>query len=192
MTTIWYEVFPVTLSSQQAILIHPPRECKVSPWMIPHQPMIHPSALVLERLTAFFGGLLQLNTMIVHSTSWRYDALSDQLLLTYLAVLPQGEWIGQWVAMGRIAVTPIGAINIVCGNHLAPPAHIHQEHVLAHALDHLAWLNAYDPAIQAVLEPEWRDVLRPKLPRPAGCLNEAALLDSRLPIPSQQRATVTR
>ncbi len=54
-----------------------------------------------------------------------------------------------------------------------------QHAVLAHALDHLASLSAYDLAIRAVLEPEWREILRWRSPKPAGCLQSLPLVQSR-------------
>jgi len=110
--------------------------------------------------------------MIVHSTSWRYEQTTDQLLLTYLAVLPQGQWLDQWVASKRIVVEPIRAIRMVCGDHLAPPSHIGPTHVLAHALDHLAQLSTYDPAVRDVLEPSWHEILQQRGPKVAGYLKE--------------------
>ncbi|MBV9688514.1 MAG: hypothetical protein JO202_02270 [Ktedonobacteraceae bacterium] len=170
MTMIWYEVFPVTLSSQQAILIQPPCPPIIPPWMIQHQPAIHPNDRVVELLMTFFGSVFQPEKAIVHSTSWRYECVYDQLLLTYVAVLPQGDWMKHWVATERIVIEPIGTREICYGDHLAPPERLERDHILAHALDHLASLSTYDPAIQAVLEPEWSAVLRPRTCRPAGCL----------------------
>ncbi len=66
MTMIRYEVFPVTLSSQQAILIQPPCPSIIPPWMIEHQPEIHPSGLVVEHLMTFFGSVFQPGKAIVH------------------------------------------------------------------------------------------------------------------------------
>ena len=43
-----------------------------------------------------------------------------------------------------------------------------RDDILAHALDHLALLSRDDRSIQAVLEPEWMDLLQTRLPRPAG------------------------
>ncbi|MBO0780953.1 MAG: hypothetical protein J2P37_19195 [Ktedonobacteraceae bacterium] len=168
MTSIWYEIFPVTLSSQQAVLIEPFSDDLHPPWLIPHQPMLHPNTLVVEQLMAFFGLVFEPDRTIVHSTSWRYEAASDQLILTYLVVLPQGDWLNRWTVSERIAVKPVGAISMLHGDHLAPPHHIGRMHVLAHALDHLAHLYTYDPAIQHVLEPAWHEILRLRSPKAAG------------------------
>jgi hypothetical protein len=170
MTCIWYEVFPVTLMSKYAVLIGHPQEKKFSPWMIPSLPDIHPNDIVLHHLAAFFDDVFDPCQTIVHSTSWRYEHECDRLLLTYLAVLPQGRWVDQWIATGRISVEPIGAVETQYGDHLFPPEQIERDAVLAHALDHLAALSTYDLTIQAVLEPGWRDVLRLRCPKGAGCL----------------------
>ncbi|HEX6557522.1 MAG TPA: hypothetical protein VF026_32460 [Ktedonobacteraceae bacterium] len=170
MTFIWYEVFPVTLASQHTVLIRPHQEQKFPAWMIPNLPNSHPNDIVVRHLISFFGDGFDACQMIVHSTSWRYEPECDRLLLTYLAVLPQGPWLKQWIATKRIAVEPIGAVATQHGDHLFPPQQIEWHAVLAHALDHLASLSAYDLAIQAALEPEWREILRWRSPKPAGCL----------------------
>ena len=178
MTSIWYEVFPVTLVSKHAVLIRHPQEEQLSPWMIPNLPNIHPNNLVLHHLVVFFGEDFDPRQTIVHSTSWRYESESDRLLLTYLAVLPQGCWLDQWLATQRISVEPIRAAEIRYGNHLFPPQQIGRHYVLAHALDHLASLSTYDPAIQAILEPEWKEVLQQRYPKPAGGLNRREIYSS--------------
>jgi hypothetical protein len=170
MTSIWYEVFPITLVSKQAVLIRHHQEKKLPPWIIPNLPHIHPNDIVVHHLVTFFGDAFDPRQTIVHSTSWRYEPEGDRLLLTYLAVLPQGRWVDQWVASKHIWVEPIREVEIGYGNHLFPPEQIEWHCVLAHALDHLASLSMFDLAIQAVLEPEWREVLRPRSPKPAGCL----------------------
>ncbi len=172
MTSIWYEVFPVTLVSEHAVLIRH-REEKLPPWLIPNLPDTHPNDIVVHHLTSFFGAVFDPCQTIVHSTSWRYKHEYDQLLLTYLAVLPQGCWVDQWVATGRVYVERIGAVATRYGDHLFPPEQIEWHYALAHALDHLASLSTYDPAIQRVLEPEWREVLRQRSPKSAGYLPTA-------------------
>src|SRR2546421_10525347 len=104
MTIIWYEVLPVTLISEQVVLIRHHQEKKISPWMIQNLPNIHPNDIVVNHLVNFFGNIFDPDQTIVHSTSWRYQDERDRLLLTYLAVLPQGNWVKRWVAAGRIFV----------------------------------------------------------------------------------------
>ena len=172
MTFILYEVFPVTLVSKQAVLIRLHQEKKLAPWMIPNLPNSHPNYVVVQHLGNFFGDVFDPGQTIVHSTSWRYEC--DRLLLTYLAVLPQGRWVDQWMATQRIYVEPIGAVEAQHGDHLFPPEQIERHYVLAHALDHLASLSTYDPAIQAVLEPGWREILQSRFPKSAGCLQRCS------------------
>lgn len=174
MAFIYCEVFPVTLVSKRAVLIRHLQEKKFPLWMIPKLPSIHPNDTVVHHLATFFDDAFDPRRMIVHSTSWRYEHERDQLLLTYLAVLPQGRWLDQWIASQRISVEPVGAVATRYGDHLFPPEQIERHAALAHALDHLASLSTYDPAIQAVLEPEWREVLSPRSPKPAGCLQGCA------------------
>ncbi len=177
MTHIWYEVFSVTLVDRRAVLLQDATHPAFSPWMLSHQPNVHPNTVVIDYLHAILGRLACIEKTIVHSTSWRYDATHDWMSLTYLAILPQTNWQAQ-LQLGRQKITlePIGEIAIQYGDQLFPPEHIERQHVLAHALDHLALLNTYDPIIQATLETEWRDILRPRQPRPAGCLQRPPAL----------------
>jgi hypothetical protein len=172
MTSIWYEIFPVTIVSKKAMLIRFEQEQQDSSWMIPHLPDIHPNENVIYHLQTFFGDNFDPRCTIVHSTSWRFE--HDRLSLTYLAVLPQGNWIERFTATRSISLKPIGAIESKGGDHLYPPAQLRAQTVLAHALDHLASLSTYDQAIQSVLEPEWQEILKPRVPRSAGCLFEPA------------------
>jgi hypothetical protein len=80
--------------------------------------------------------------------------------------------VEQWITTGRIAVEPIRAAEAHCGDHLFPPKQIEPSHALMHALDHLASLSTYDQAIQLVLEPEWKEILGQRTPKPAGCLQK--------------------
>jgi len=172
MTLILCEVFPVTLVSNYPVLIQHYQEKKLIPWMLPHLSHIHPNDTVVHHLTTYFDDAFDPHQMIVHSTSWRFEYDRDRLLLTYLAVLPQGCWLDQWIATQRISLEPIGAIATQHGDHLFPPEHIEQHTALAHALDHLASLSTYDPAIKTILESGWREALQPRLPKPAGYLQE--------------------
>jgi len=174
MTSIWYEVFPVTLVSKQVALIRDHREENFSPWMIANLPNIHPNEIVVNHLATVFDDIFDRDQTIVHSTSWRYENQDDHVILTYLAVLPQGNWLDQLVIAQRISIEFVGALETQFGDHLFAPLQFDQRNVLAHALDHLASLSTYDPAIQAVLEPEWEEILRPRLPKSAGCLQRCS------------------
>jgi hypothetical protein len=162
------EMLVVTLESNQVLFLHCPTESQNETWLVPHQPGQHPNQTVLQHLLAFFGDAFEPDTSIVHSTSWRYSCQKERLILTYLVVLPYRAWMRQWAAAGYISIKRIGAIEKVQGNNLFPPDRMERDDILAHALDHLALLSRDDRSIQAVLEPEWMDVLRIRLPRPAG------------------------
>jgi hypothetical protein len=170
MTSIWYEVFPVTLVSKQVALIRHHREENFSPLMIANLPHIHPNEIVVNHLATVFDDRFDRGQTIVHSTSWRYENEDDYVILTYLAVLPQGRWLDQLVMAQRIYIESVGALETQYGDHLFAPVQLDRRNVLAHALDHLASLSTYDPSIQAVLEPEWGEILRQRLPKSAGCL----------------------
>src|SRR5262249_9738860 len=124
MTYICYEVFPVTLASRHVVLIRQHQGQKFPAWMIPNLPHSHPNEIVVRQLVSFFGDGFDSCQMIVHSTSWRYEPDCDRLLLTYLAVLPQGPWLNQWIATNRIFVEPVEAAATQCGDHLFPPEQI--------------------------------------------------------------------
>ena len=169
MTHIVYEIFPVTLLNEQPVLIqHHVQENQ--PWIVLHQPNRHPNEVIIQHLLTVFGTLVDMQRTIVHSTSWRYNATHDQILLTYLVVLPQGVWL----EAQYIAFEPIKAAHIRHGQHHLPPEHLTPSEVLAHALDHLAALSSYDPAIQRVLEPAWEAILYTRRQQPAGCLQRAS------------------
>jgi hypothetical protein len=162
------EILPVTLESNHVLFLQCPTESQQDSWLVPHQSGMHPSHTVLEHLIAFFGDAFEPDTSIVHSTSWRYDCQIERLILTYLVVLPYRMWMHQWAAAGCISIKRIGAIEKVQGNNLFPPDKMERDEILAHALDHLALLSHDDRSIQAVLEPEWMDLLQTRLPKPAG------------------------
>lgn len=183
MTHIWYEVFPVTLVDNHPVLLQDPAHFNFSPWLLPHQPGVHPNSVVIEYLATILGQFACSEKTIVHSTSWRYETLHDWVLLTYLAILPQSGWQTRLQPTGQITFTPIGEITARFGDQLFPPEQIERQHVLAHALDHLAALNTYDPCIQTTLETGWQAVLRPRQPKPAGCLQRAPVFTAQ-PVPS--------
>jgi len=162
------EILPVTLESNQVVLLHRLTGGQASSWHVWHETDTHPNEEVLQHLAAFFGEVFEPHISIVHSTSWRYECELGQLILTYLVVLPQRAWMCQWALAGRIHFEYVGAIQKVQGDNLYPPERMKMDYVLAHALDHLALLSRDDRSIRAVLTPEWMDVLRQRLPKPAG------------------------
>lgn len=192
MTHIWYEVFPVTLVEKRVMLFQQTTRPSCSPWMLPHQPNIHPNAVVLNHLGTILGQFAFHEKTIVHSTSWRYDAPHDWMLLTYLAILPQTNWQAQLSSVRHLALEPIGDLALQYNDRLMPSEQIERQHVLAHALDHLTSLETYDPIIQATLEREWREILRSRQPRPAGCLQRPPVLPASSAPPARRTALLQR
>jgi len=168
MTPVYYEILPVTLISNHAVLLQRCEDRDASSWLVPHQPGVHPNSAIVRHLAAFFGDMFEPRASIVHSTSWRSNKQGEQLIITYLVALPQRCWMHDWAANGRIYMQRIGPVEQVHGDNLHAPENIEVDNVLAHALDHLALLYSYDAHIQAVLEPGWLDLLQRRLPKPAG------------------------
>lgn len=88
---------------------------------------------------------LGITPLLVHGTSWRYDAGST-LILSFAAVLPRG-----------VNVFHLHAHACVCGRTRArggpttAPKEVQLEQVRDHALRHLAFLVQTDPSVEAVL-----------------------------------------
>ncbi|NJD27839.1 MAG: hypothetical protein FIA92_06025 [Chloroflexi bacterium] len=109
---------------------------------------------ILSELLARYG----LTPRVLHSTSWRHD--NGHVLLTYLAVVDAPADPGP-----HLVDEPVSRTELARGDATAAPASIRTAQVLEHALRHLAWLVADDPAIAAAL-PEWRQLLEPYVPEP--------------------------
>ena len=75
---------------------------------------------------------------VSHSTSWRYD--SGCVVLTY-AVVPDPQ--------PHLPVEPLPRVGVICSpDPLHPsPAGLHDHHIAAHAVRHLAYLWATDPTV---------------------------------------------
>jgi len=168
MTSIWYEILPVTLESDQVVLLRRREDGEAHTWRVFQQAGRHPNETVLEQVARCFGELFEPDGSIVHSTSWRYCDRSDRIILTYLVVLPQRTWRNCQTARNRLVAQPVGQGEQARGDHLLPPESIELHHILAHALDHLALLKSSDASINAVLESGWLQVLETRLPKPAG------------------------
>jgi len=168
MTSIWYEILPVTLESDHVVLLRRREDGEAHTWQVFHQAGRHPNETVLEHVERCFGELFEPDGSIVHSTSWRYCSRTDRLILTYLVVLPQRTWRGCRAASHRLVAQHVGKGEQVRGDHLQPPGSIEMNNILAHALDHLALLRCSDASINAVLESGWLQVLETRLPQPAG------------------------
>jgi len=168
MTSIWYEILPVTVESDHIVLLRRREDGEAHTWQVLHQAGRHPNETVLEHVERCLGELFEPDGSIVHSTSWRYCYRTDRIILTYLVVLPQRTWMCYRAASNRMVAQPVGKGEQVRGDHLQPPERIEMNQILAHALDHLALLQCSDASINAVLESSWLQVLETRLPKPAG------------------------
>ena len=171
-TEIVYELLPVTLLRGQIVLIQRASDADTVVWYARHRAGAHPTSDVLGEVQSFFGSSLDTSRAVIHSTSWRYVAAmgaAARLILTYLIVVPEADWLRSWMAAGRISVRPLAGLRQARGSNIRPPETIRFEHVVAHALDHLAMLVQTDGAVRGALSAPWQSLLRPRQPQPAGC-----------------------
>jgi hypothetical protein len=111
-----------------------------------------------EAVVADAAAMLGLTPIVLHSTSWRH--VGSEVVLTYLvAIEPVGAPPESW------CITPVGQADLARGDVTAPPIAIAVDQVLEHAMRHLAWLVADDPAIAAALA-DWRTPLAAYVPEP--------------------------
>jgi hypothetical protein len=151
------ELFPVYARSEGAgadiLALHPPHAAS---WMLAFDGKTHPHEVV----RAAMASELRSEPLVVHSTSWRRDAESRALILTYVAVIaarsPPRGFVEQLVERAPLAR----------GGATTPPARILTVAVLNHAMEHLAWLLRVDPAVRSALPPEWALALAPYVPEP--------------------------
>ena len=122
-----------------------------------------PGVTAAEVLAAAMGRY-GLAPRALHSTSWRHDG--EHVVLTYLAVVDLGSEVD-----ANLAVEPVFRAELARGDATAAPAAIQVDQVLEHALRHLAWLQAEDPAIGAALG-DWREALATYVPEPFRALGE--------------------
>src|SRR5215468_9269941 len=151
------ELFPVYARAQgvgvDIFALHPPRAAS---WMLAVDGTTHPHEVV----RAAMASELRSEPLVVHSTSWRHDAESRALILTYIAVIaarsPSRGFVEQ-----RVERAPVAR------GRATPPDRIQTTAVLSHAMEHLAWLLREDPAVRAALPPEWGPTLAPYVPEPS-------------------------
>jgi hypothetical protein len=151
------ELFPVYARAQgtgaDIFVLHPPRAAS---WMLAFDGKRHPHEVV----RAAIASELRSEPLVVHSTSWRHNAESRVLILTYVAVIvamsPPRGFVEQ-----RVERAPLAR-----GGATTPPARIQNAAVLSHAMEHLAWLKGADPAIRSALPPEWAPALATYAPEP--------------------------
>jgi hypothetical protein len=147
----WLEILPVLLDEQGVFRLRPwDRES----WRIPYAGSQAVAHVVADRLAA--AGL---TPALIHSTSWRQER--GAVLLTHLAVLRPPGAAPRCFERHRVRQRDLGRGTAFC-----PPRRIEVEHVVEHAMRHLAWLNAEDEAAHTALGPEWQPPLSRYRPEP--------------------------
>jgi hypothetical protein len=147
----WLEILPVFLDEQGICRLRPwDRES----WRVPYAGSQEAAHVVSDRLAA-----ADLTPALIHSTSWRQER--GAVLLTHLAVLRPPRAAARCFERRRVSRRELAR-----GTAFSAPCLIEVEHVVEHALRHLAWLNAEDEATRAALGPEWRKTLRHYHPEP--------------------------
>jgi hypothetical protein len=86
-----------------------------------------------------------LTPLLVHSTSWRYDA--GRLILTYVAAVERPSELSHY-----LADEPVGRAELARGDAFGPPPDIGVTQVVEHAFRHLAWLVKDDAVVGEQLQ----------------------------------------
>jgi hypothetical protein len=107
----------------------------------------------------------------VHSTSWRFER--GRLVVTYLAVLDESD-----PAVDGFQSAEVRRRDLARGSAFAPPPTIEIDHVVEHALRHLAWLGRDDPVIKELLHGGWFRALESYEPEPFRSLADKAPSDA--------------
>jgi class 3 adenylate cyclase/CRP-like cAMP-binding protein/tetratricopeptide (TPR) repeat protein len=147
------EILPVYLRDGGLRWLHPAGGASLE---IEERPDQSPGDAVLEAMAR--RGLA---AAAVHSTSWRMEG--GRLLVTYLALIldpPAAPPVG--LREGEVRRT-----DLARGSATGAPEEIRVDHVLEHALRHLAWLVEDDPAIRGLIGgTAWAGVLAEYTPEP--------------------------
>jgi hypothetical protein len=134
-----------------------------APTRLPCRESPHPNDAAAE-----VARRLGLAPCFVHSTSWRIEA--SAVVITYVVCVAAVAHV-PGTTVHRIA----GAVPAT-GTALDPPAAIEHDHIVGHALRHLAWLTDHDPAAGMALA-AWRPHLAAFRPAPFAQLQEARAAD---------------
>ena len=100
-----------------------------------------------------------LEPIVVHSTSWRHE--DGRVILTYVAAVKAPASL----PADSLVALPVRRAELARGSATAAPQSIGIEAVLEHAMRHLSWLVADDPAVMATLA-SWKNVLTGFQPEP--------------------------
>jgi class 3 adenylate cyclase/CRP-like cAMP-binding protein/tetratricopeptide (TPR) repeat protein len=122
----------------------------------------HPGDAVVSALAAY-----GVHPVAVHSTSWRFER--GRLVVTYLAVLDVSD-----PSVEGFQATEVRRRELARGTAFDPPPSIEIDHVVEHALRHLAWLGRDDPVIKDLLHGGWFRALEVYEPEPFRSLTDTS------------------
>lgn len=145
------EILPVVLGTGAIRSLRPPGGAS---WQVAFPSGADPAPVVAAALSS-----RGLRPVVVHSTSWRHE--DGRLVLTYIAVLA-----AEPPAATGLVARPLAPGAPARGGATTPPASLHVDQVLHHALRHLAWLQREDPAVAAELDAAWATALAGHAPAP--------------------------
>jgi hypothetical protein len=151
------EILPVFLKDGEIWWVRPVRGSSLQ---VAGDGAAHPGDTVVAEL-ARYG----VRPAAVHSTSWRYE--KARLVVTYLAVLESSAPSAE-----GLEASEVRRRDLARGTATGPPPGIQIEHVIEHALRHLAWLSRDDPVIKQLLRGGWLQALEAYEPEPFRSLGE--------------------
>jgi hypothetical protein len=134
------EILPVYLKDREIWWLRPPAEASLQ---VGDDGSAHPGEAVASALAGH-----GLHPLAIHSTSWRFER--GRLVVTYLAVLNVSDPPAE-----QLQATEVRRSDLARGSAFEPPPTIEMDHVVEHALRHLALLSKDDPAIRSLLPSEW-------------------------------------
>jgi class 3 adenylate cyclase/CRP-like cAMP-binding protein len=153
------EILPVFLKDGEIWCVHP---ANGSSLQVGGDGSRHPGEAVVAEL-----GKYGVRPAAVHSTSWRFER--GRLVVTYLAVLEEPVPSGT-----GLNVSEVRRRELARGTATGPPPEIEIDHVIEHALRHLAWLSRDDPVIKDLLHGGWLQALEAYEPEPFRSLGAPA------------------
>jgi hypothetical protein len=144
------EVFPVCLGVEGLVHLRPIHAPSLR---LPMAVGREPAELVQAAVARY-----DLRPIVVHSTSWRSEP--GRVILSYVAAVEAPTSPSPFLAL-----EPLGRTDLARGAATEAPPTIAESQVLEHAMRHLAWLVADDPAVRDALA-SWRRHLAAYAPEP--------------------------
>jgi hypothetical protein len=151
------EILPVYLKDGEIWWLHPVPGPSLQ---VDGDGSAHPGDAVVSALAGY-----GVHPVAVHSTSWRFER--SRLVVTYLAVLDDPD-----TSVQGFHASEVRRRELARGSAFAPPPTIEIDHVVEHALRHLAWLGRDDPVIKDLLHGGWFRALEAYEPEPFRSLSD--------------------